>query len=133
MLEMPESKTRVLVIDDDEDVRVFVQALLEGEGFEVAAAANGQEGLELQRKQPAQVVVTDIFMPGKEGMETIFEMRQQFPQTGIIVMSGGPSKRRHPGLDYLSLALNLGAVRSLKKPFATQELIDAVRELGGPR
>jgi FixJ family two-component response regulator len=58
-------------------------------------------------------------------------MRQQFPQTGIIVMSGGPSKRG-AGLDYLSLALQLGAVKSLEKPFATQALIDAVRELGRP-
>lgn len=125
-------KKRVLVIDDDADVRAFVQSLLEGEGFEVALAADGREGLELQRKQPAEVVVTDIFMPGKEGMETIFELRQEFPHAGIIVMSGGPSKRKGPGLDYLSLALQLGAVKSLEKPFATQDLIDAVRELGGP-
>lgn len=125
------SKTRVLVIDDDGDVRAFIRSLLEGEGFEVALAADGREGLEMQRKHPAKVVVTDIFMPGKEGMETIFEMRQQFPQTGIIVMSGGPSKRG-AGLDYLSLALQLGAVKSLEKPFATQALIDAVRELGRP-
>jgi CheY-like chemotaxis protein len=121
-----------LVIDDDADVRAFVQSLLESEGFEVGAAADGREGLEMQRTHPAEVVVTDIFMPGKEGIETIFELRQQFPQTGIIVMSGGPSKRTAASSDYLSLALELGAVRSLKKPFATQDLIDAVRELGRP-
>jgi two-component system, chemotaxis family, chemotaxis protein CheY len=120
----------VLVIDDDADVRAFVQSLLESEGFEVGAAADGREGLEMQRTHPAEVVVTDIFMPGKEGIETIFELRQQFPQTGIIVMSGGPRKSKAPASDYLSLALELGAVKSLKKPFATQDLIDAVRELG---
>lgn len=123
------SRTRVLVIDDDADVRDFLQAVLEGEGFEVRAAADGSEGLELQRRQPAEVVVTDIFMPGKEGIETIFELRRQFPQTGIIVMSGGPSRKKAIGSDYLSLALQLGAVKSLKKPFASQDLIDAVREL----
>jgi CheY-like chemotaxis protein len=125
-----EPRKRVLVIDDDAEVRDFLQSLLESEGFEVAAAADGREGLELQQKRPAQVVVTDIFMPGKEGIETIYELRQQFPQTGIIVMSGGPSKSRGPGSDYLSLALELGAVKSLKKPFRTHELIEAVRELG---
>lgn len=127
---MGEQRTRVLVIDDDADVRDFLQAVLEGEGFEVHAAADGGEGLEIQRQHPAKVVVTDIFMPGKEGIETIFELRRQFPQTGIIVMSGGPSKRTAAGSDYLSVALQLGAVKSLKKPFASQDLIDAVRELG---
>jgi CheY-like chemotaxis protein len=125
-----EQRTRVLVIDDDADVRDFLQVVLEGEGFEVHAAADGSEGLEIQRKHPAKVVVTDIFMPGKEGIETIFELRRQFPQTGIIVMSGGPSKRKTAGSDYLSVALQLGAVKSLKKPFASQDLIEAVRELG---
>lgn len=86
----------------------------------------------MQRKHPAEVVVTDIFMPGEEGIETIFELRQQFPQTGIIVMSGGPKAIRTRTVSFASVALELGAVKSLKKPFATQELLDAVRELGRP-
>jgi DNA-binding NtrC family response regulator len=117
---------RVLIIDDDPDVRVFLQALLEGEGYEVSTAADGGEGLALQRKRPAHVVVTDIFMPGKEGIETIHQFHGEFPQAKIIVISGGPVKK---GTDYLSVARELGAARSLKKPLVTQELIDAVREL----
>jgi DNA-binding response OmpR family regulator len=114
----------VLVIDDDADVRAFLQSLLESEGYEVAAAADGREGLALQRSKPSEIVVTDIFMPGKEGIETIFELHREFPQTKIIVMSGGPSKK---GVDYLAVALELGAAKSLKKPFGPLELIDAVR------
>jgi two-component system, chemotaxis family, chemotaxis protein CheY len=121
-----QARNRVLVIDDDADVRAFLRSLLESEGYEVAAAADGREGLALQRSKPSGIVVTDIFMPGKEGIETIFELHREFPQTKIIVMSGGPSKK---GLDYLSVALELGAARSLKKPFAPLELIDAVWEL----
>jgi DNA-binding response OmpR family regulator len=99
--------------------------VLESEGFTVSVAADGEEALRLQRDLPAAVVITDIFMPGKEGIETIFELRKQFPQTKIIVMSGGS---RAKGMDYLSVARELGAVKALKKPFAPDELIDAVRE-----
>ena len=120
---------RVLIIDDDPDIRVFLRALLEGEGYEVSTAADGDEGLALQRNRPAQVVVTDIFMPGKEGIETIHQLRGEFPQAKIIVISGGPTRK---GRDYLSVARELGAARSLKKPVASQELIDAVRELSPP-
>jgi DNA-binding NtrC family response regulator len=121
-------KKHVLVIDDDDDVRSFLQSLLESEGFEVSAAADGREGLECQRRNPAHVVLTDIFMPGKEGIETIYELRKEFPDAGIIVMSGGGSIR---GVDYLSVAKHIGAARSLNKPFDPEDLLEAVREVGG--
>ena len=123
---MDKRKKRVLVIDDNPDMRRTMQALLESEGFAVSVAADGEEALRLQRERPAAVVITDIFMPGKEGIETIFELRKQFPQTKIIVMSGGS---RATGMDYFDVARELGAVKALKKPFAPEELIDAVREL----
>jgi len=122
---MDKGNKRVLVIDDNPDMRRTMQMLLETEGFAVSVAADGEEALRLQRELPAAVVITDIFMPGKEGIETIFELRKQFPQTKIIVMSGGS---RAKGMDYLSVARELGAVKALKKPFAPDELIDAVRE-----
>jgi CheY-like chemotaxis protein len=121
-----DGRTRVLVIDDDEDVRDVLQVLLESEGYAVLAAADGQEGLLLQRRSPAAVVVTDIFMPGKEGIETVVELLQEFPQTKVIVVSGAPPTAR---ADYGQLAVSLGAVRYLPKPLQSQDLIEAVRQL----
>src|SRR5688572_8369656 len=117
---------RVLVVDDNPDMRRTMQALLEIEGFTVSLAADGEEALRIQKDFCADVVVTDIFMPGKEGIETIYELRKRFPQTKVIVMSGG---LRVKGVDYFEVARELGAVKTLKKPFAPAELIDAVRQL----
>ena len=118
----------MLVVDDDAGIRNFLRMLLELEGYEVATVGNGIEALDAQRKNPAAIVVTDIFMPDGEGMETIVQLREEFPQVRIIVMSGGGAYR---GADYLKLARELGAVRALKKPFPPQELLDAMREVVG--
>jgi DNA-binding response OmpR family regulator len=123
---MNKANKRVLVIDDNPDMRRTMQVLLESEGFAVSVAADGEEALRLQRELPAAVVITDIYMPGKEGIETIYELRKQFPQTKVIVISGGS---RVTGVDYFAVARELGAVKALKKPFAPAELIEAVREL----
>ena len=123
---MNKAQKRVLVIDDNPDMRRTLQALLETEGFAVTVAADGEEALRLQRELPAAVVITDIFMPGKEGIETIYELRKQFPQTKVIVISGG---LRAKGADYFAVARELGAVKAFKKPFEPNELIEAVREL----
>jgi DNA-binding response OmpR family regulator len=122
-------RKRVLVIDDDEDVRDLIKSLLESEGFEVAVAADGREGLELQKRNPAAVVVTDLFMPGKEGIETIVDLRREFPQTNVVVVSGGTSLT---GRDYGPVARELGAVATLRKPFEPRKLIDIVRKLSDP-
>lgn len=123
---MSVGKTRVLVIDDSADLRELIGAALEYEGFEVARAADGEQGLQSQRKNPAQIVITDIFMPEKEGMETLIALLKEFPGTKIIVMSGGGAKK---GVDYLRVALQLGAAKSFSKPFDLQALCAAVREL----
>jgi DNA-binding NtrC family response regulator len=126
----PGPSIRVLVVDDDAGVRNFLRMLLELEGYEVATVGNGIEALETQRQAPAAIVLTDIFMPDGEGMETIVQLRQEFPQARIIVMSGGGT---YNGVDYLKLARELGAVKALKKPFPPQDLIDAMREISGPQ
>jgi CheY-like chemotaxis protein len=123
---MDKRNKRVLVIDDNPDMRRTMQMLLESEGFTVSVAADGEEALRLQKVLPAAVAITDIFMPGKEGIETIYELRKQFPQTKVIVISGGV---RAQGADYFSVARELGAVKAFKKPFEPNELIQAVREL----
>lgn len=120
----------MLVVDDDPGVRNFLRMLLELEGYEVATVGNGLEALEAQRGAPAAIVLTDIFMPESEGMETIVQLRSEFPQAKIIVMSGGGTYR---GVDYLRLAQELGAAKALKKPFAPQDLLDAMREVAGPQ
>jgi DNA-binding NtrC family response regulator len=119
---------RVLVVDDDAGVRNFLRMLLELEGYDVALARNGVEALEMQRQDPAAVIVTDLFMPEAEGIETIVRLRSEFPHAKIIVMSGGGAYR---GADYLKVARELGAASTLKKPFAPQDLIDALREAAG--
>ena len=119
---------RVLVIDDNPDIRNTLQWLLESEGYTVSVAANGLEGLKLQRSRPADIVVTDIFMPEQDGIETLWKFREEYPQVPIVVMSGGGAAR---GTDYLSVARQLGASRTLTKPLDPQELINVVRQIAG--
>jgi len=117
---------RVLVIDDNEDVRTLIQLALEAEGFNVSVAANGHDGMSLLRGQIADVVVTDILMPEKDGIETIAELRKDFPDVKIIAISGALSAN---GFDYLRVPIQLGVARILRKPFDIQELVGAIREL----
>jgi len=123
---MSVGNTRVLIIDDDADLRELIHDSLERDGFEVASAENGTRGLEVQRAKPAHIVITDIFMPEKEGIETLVALRSEFPRAKIIVMSGGAGTTK---TDYLSLARELGAAKSFRKPFELRALSAAVREL----
>ena len=120
---------RVLVIDDDEQLRALLHEILERAGFEVMEAAHGAEGLRLYRAQPADLVITDLIMPEKEGVETILELRRDFPNARVIAMSGGG---RQAGRDYLRMAEQLGAKRTVSKPFSRQQILDAVRDLLAP-
>ena len=117
---------RVLVIDDNEDVRNLIQLALQAEGFDVSVASNGHDGMSLLRKQVADVVVTDILMPEQDGIETIAELRRDFPDVKIIAISGALSAT---GFDYLQVPIQLGVARILRKPFDVQELVGAIREL----
>lgn len=117
---------RVLVIDDNADFRTLIQLALVAEGFDVSVAANGQDGMCLLRKQIADIVVTDILMPEQDGIETIAELRRDFPDVKIIAISGALSAT---GFDYLRVPIQLGAARILRKPFQMQELLGALREL----
>lgn len=119
---------RVLVIEDNADQRALVRFWLAAHGFEVTEAGNGAEGLAQQRRQPSDVVVTDIFMPDKDGIETINELKSEFPRTGIIAVSGGGSRT---GADFLGVARQLGAEKTLRKPFDLDELLEAVRLIAG--
>jgi DNA-binding NtrC family response regulator len=117
---------RVLVIDDEENIRTMVQQMLKRAGYDASSAADGSEGIRLQREKPADLVITDLIMPGQEGLETIMEIRRSFPKTKIIAISGGG----HAGvLDFLPIATQLGALRTLPKPFTHQQLLALVKEV----
>jgi CheY-like chemotaxis protein len=119
-------RKRLLVVDDDADMRLTLKLALELAGYAVEVAANGREALEAQRRQPAEVLITDIFMPDTDGFEAIDAFRREFPQTRIVVVSGGAqfSKR-----DYLPDAELIGADATLQKPFDVDALLDLLHRL----
>lgn len=114
---------RILVIEDDDQTRDLLREMLERDGYEVVDVPNGNLGLKQQRENPCQLVITDILMPDKEGIETIMEMRRDDPQVPIIAISGGGVAG---GLDYLAVAKNLGARHTFAKPVDRRELLAAV-------
>jgi CheY-like chemotaxis protein len=117
---------RILVIDDDDTVRLSVRLALEDADHLVEDADDGEKGVALFRKNPADLVVTDIFMPEKEGLETIDEIKRLRPETKIVAISGGG--RMDPD-DYLTIAKSVGADRSLLKPFDIDNLVEVVDAL----
>jgi DNA-binding response OmpR family regulator len=123
----------VLVVDDERDTRESLRIILEAAGYRVRTARDGSEGIRLQEEEPADVVITDIFMPVVEGLETIQEIRSRFPGTKIIAVSGGGSALRNPA--YLETAGIAGADATLTKPVAPEELLALLRSClaGGGR
>jgi DNA-binding response OmpR family regulator len=117
---------RILIIDDEAELRTTLRALLEAQGYEVIEASDGREGLRHHVVAPADLVLTDLMMPGQEGVETISALRQIHPQVKIIAMSGGGQTGR---MDFLQVAAVLGAARTLQKPFRMQALLEAVQDL----
>jgi DNA-binding NtrC family response regulator len=115
---------RILVIDDDEQIRSVLRRALEGEGHEVLEAGDGTEALRLHRATPADLVITDILMPKKDGLEVLLALRRGSPRLKVIAMSGGG---RHGQMTSLEAARPLGAFASLSKPFKLDAMIEAVR------
>ncbi len=120
---------RILVIDDEEQLRIMFRESLERVGYQVMDASNGKLGLKLCQEEQFDLVITDILMPEKDGIETIGEIRRYFPETKIIAISGGG--RRLKANDVLHTASILGAQCTLFKPFKLEELLSAVSDLLG--
>lgn len=118
--------SRILIIDDDTQIRTMLRLMLEHEGYEIDDAPNGKAGIDRHRETPADLIITDLIMPEKEGMQTIRELKQEFPEVKIIAMSGGCRLGPH---EYLPLAAKLGALRVFRKPFGRTDLLQAIREL----
>ena len=119
---------RIIIIDDNVQILDMLKQTLEYEKHEVVEALNGNEGIRLYRENPADLIITDILMPKKEGLETIRELREEFPDVKIIAISGGG---RIPPEEYLIMAEKLGARYAFVKPVAREKLLTAVRELTG--
>jgi len=118
----------ILIIDDDVKFLKMFRQMLERDGHKVMAAPNGEIGAKLFREKPTDLIITDIFMPEKDGIETIIGLKQEFIGVKIIAISGGGRKGN---FHYLETAEALGADRSFTKPFERQEMLDAIQELVG--
>src|SRR2546422_1930939 len=117
---------RILVIDDQEAIRRIVRRSLEQEGHQVMDASDGEMGMQVLARHGADLVITDIFMPGQDGILTLRQVRTQFLGVKVIVISGGDSSGM---LDLRKDAELLGAVKSLPKPFTAREIVDLVRRV----
>src|SRR5687767_10649103 len=122
---------RVLLIEDNDDLRSMLRDELAAAGYDVTAVASAKAGLATLHKAPTDLVVTDIFMPERDGLETIVEMRRDFPQVKIIAISGGSSRLRNQHTDHLAIAHDVGADEVLRKPFKTAQLVDMIGRLIG--
>jgi len=116
----------VVVIDDQEPIRRIVRRALEQAGHQVLDAEDGELGLQLLERHAVDVVVSDIFMPGMDGIQMLRQIRKQYPAVKVIVMSGGDSSGM---LDLRRDAELLGAVKSLSKPFTTHEIVAVVNSV----
>ncbi len=116
---------RILIIDDEDELRSMLRQMLEQAGYEVTEAVNGAEGIQLYEQNTHHLIITDIIMPEKEGIETIIALRRADPDLPIIAISGGG---RLDATDFLTMTKKLGARRTLSKPFRRNQLLEAVGE-----
>lgn len=113
----------ILIIDDESSLTYLCQEILEQAGYEVLLACNGQEGLQLFRQRPADLVITDVFMPVQDGLEVIMALHREKPTLPIIAITGNAE-----GSYFLSVAKQLGAQLSIAKPFTARDLVQAVQQ-----
>ena len=116
----------ILVIEDDVEVRQMLRQILERSGYDVEEASDGEEGIRRYREKQADLIITDIIMPKKEGIETITDLKVEFPDVKVIAISGGGRLGPEP---YLELAKGFGANRIIMKPFTAEEILEAIQEL----
>ncbi len=117
---------RILVIDDDEMIRVVFERFLKGQGYIVDCAADGKEGLRFLDDQTPDLVITDIMMPDTDGLEVVLSMREKHPDIPVIAISGGMTLAP---IDFLPMVKKFGAVKVFYKPVELEDLLGGVREL----
>lgn len=123
------ARARILVADDDERCREGALDILQHEGYDVTVARDGNGLLRAYCEQPADLVLCDLFMPGKDGLELISELLKKFPQARIVAMSGGGY---NGVLSVLQIARHLGAKDILAKPFGRAKLLEVVSRVLAP-
>ena len=121
------TRKRVLVVDDDAEMRDAVARILADAGYVVEQAVDGDAAVQAQRARPADVLITDVFMPTRDGLETIQFFHAKYPAVPIIAMTGGSPTGKIE--EYLQVAKVAGAHATLRKPFAAQALLDSVSAL----
>src|SRR5262245_55566973 len=116
---------RILISDDEQDTRLVLREILEEAGFRVEEATNGAEALKLCRIMPMDLIITDLFMPEKDGLEFLMELRRRNRLLPVIAISGGG--HLFSKAEALSVAQDLGATAILNKPFTCEEILRVVR------
>jgi two-component system response regulator (stage 0 sporulation protein F) len=112
----------ILIIDDEESIRLLLRSALEAAGYEVTEAANGRQGLELYRRKPTDLVITDILMPELNGLDMLLELTREFLNAKVVAISGAGGEK-----NVLDVAKLLGARQTFRKPFSMPQLLGAVR------
>jgi DNA-binding response OmpR family regulator len=123
---MPESLGSIVIADDDALTRTAYKSALQREGYTVHCAPDGEEATRLVERGGVSLLLLDILMPRKEGLETLIEMKRRFPGLIIIAMSAGGSRG---DVDFLALATKFGADGILRKPFSPRELLSLMTDL----
>jgi CheY-like chemotaxis protein len=117
----------ILIADDDEDLREMLRLVLESAGHEVEVVADGERAIRAYERRPVDLLITDLFMPMRDGLETVQYFRSRYRGIRIIAISGGGYSGQQT--DHLAVARHAGADASFRKPFDMNALLDKVREL----
>jgi YesN/AraC family two-component response regulator len=122
-------KPRILFVDDEPNLLSGLQWLLRPmrEQWDMYFVSNGREALQLMQETPCEIVVTDLFMPEQEGLETIIALRRTHPEIKIVAISGGGYQGKF--IRALDIAIQLGANCVLQKPFSSQQMIHVLQEV----
>lgn len=121
---------RILVVDDEEQVRDMLEEMLKTSNYEVVVASHSEQALELQREQGCDLVIADVYMPGPDGVETVKGLLEMSPELKIIALSGGGGFGQYDGLQR---AVDAGASVAMKKPVDMEELLMTVNQLLQPQ
>jgi YesN/AraC family two-component response regulator len=118
----------ILIVDDIDYVRKSIRSILQAKGYTILEASDGNEAIELIRKNKIDLLITDVVMPKKGGIEALLEHRDELAQTKKIIITGEVTKQ---STAFVTLASTLGVKKVLYKPFEKEELVSAVEELIG--
>lgn len=118
---------KILMVDDEEPILKLMTEILEQDNHEVTMARTGQEGISQYHADMFDLVITDLVMPEKSGLDLIMELRKSNPEVKVIAISGGGGI--HGRFDYLPIASLIGALKVIKKPFQINEMKEAIASL----